>query len=289
MGTRPLRQHYDEVDRYVVDDAVGSIIEPWHRHRTRLLATLRTFDEEQWHAPTHCTDWNARDVVSHLITVDGFWVASLVGARSGTPTKMLPGFDPKSIPELLVVPLRELPSAELLDQFTAGQDAFGDMIDAFEPEDWGRVAESPFGHLPARLALAHAFWDSWVHERDILEPAGRSPAVDGDEAYTAAWFALFFGCAQGGVPGAPGALVPGPDAPIDATLVFAEQPDRPVRAQVGDQVHLSRGSAAAEGGHVVSAVAFVDGFAQRGGASLDALETLPDDLRAQLERGQQTF
>ncbi len=122
-------------DSILVDPGLGSVIEPWRRHRERFLAALATFDEDQWLAPTHCTDWNARDVISHLITVDQFFVVSLLGAQSGTPTEMLPGFDPKAIPELLVAPLRAKSAAELLDEFAAGQEAYVQTVDALSPED----------------------------------------------------------------------------------------------------------------------------------------------------------
>lgn len=287
MGARPLQQHYDQVERYLVDDRLGDGIEPWRRHRARLLATLGTFDEEQWLVPTHCTDWNARDIVSHLISVDQFFVVSLLGAQAGTPTKMLPGFDPTAIPELLVAPMRAKSSAELLDELAAGQEAYIQTVDAMAPEDWAKWGESPFGFVPARIVFAHAFWDSWVHERDILVPLGQAPAIDPDEVFAAAWFSLFFGCAQGGQVG----VEDGPDAPITAEVVFAEAPERAVRVRVDDQVRLdaTTASATGEGAAVVSAVAFVDAFTQRGGASLATLPQLPDDLRAQLARGQQTF
>jgi hypothetical protein len=42
-------------------------------------------------------------------------------------------------------------------------------------------AESPAGHVPLRLVMQHALWDSWVHERDILLPLERSAAVEVDE------------------------------------------------------------------------------------------------------------
>jgi len=287
MATRPLLQHYDKVERYLVDDRLADVIEPWRRHRERFLATLRTFDDEQWLAPTRCTDWNARDVVSHLITVDQFFVLSLLGAQAGTPTEMLPGFDPKAIPELLVAPMRAKSPAELLDELAAGQEMYQQTVDALGPEDWAKWGESPFGLVPARIVLAHAFWDSWVHERDILVPLGPVPAVDPDEAFSAAWFSLFFGCAQGGSVGD----ADGPEGPIVAEVVFAETPERSVRVRVGDRVRLDAGSSssAGEAATVVSSVAFVDAFTQRGGAALETISQLPPDLRAQLARGQQTF
>jgi uncharacterized protein (TIGR03083 family) len=287
MGTRQLRQHYDKVERYLVDPGLGDILEPWRRHRERFLATLQTFDEDQWLAPTHCTDWNARDVISHLVTVDQFFTASLLGAQAGTPTEMLPGFDPKAIPELLVAPMRAKSSRELLDDFAAGQEVYVRTVEGLAPEDWAAWGEAPFGLVPVRLVMAHAFWDSWVHERDILVPQGQEPALEPDEAFLAAWYSLFFGCVQGGQVGD----ADGPESSIVADVVFAETPERSIRLRVGDRVRFdaANASSAGEAATVVPAVAFVDAFTQRGGATLDTFGQLPADLGAQLARGQQTF
>ena len=43
-------------------------------------------------------------------------------------------------------------------------------VEELDGDDWHAPCEAPFGHLPDRLVLAHAFWDSWLHERDIFEP-----------------------------------------------------------------------------------------------------------------------
>jgi len=44
------------------------------------------------------------------------------------------------------------------------------------------TAESPPGHVPAHLALAHFLFDSWVHEYDLLLPRGEHRLVDPLEA-----------------------------------------------------------------------------------------------------------
>ena len=46
MGQRPLRQYYDGVTIVVDDDL--PLVEPWLRHRRRLLASLHALSDEQW-------------------------------------------------------------------------------------------------------------------------------------------------------------------------------------------------------------------------------------------------
>ena len=104
MATRPLRQHYATdgaapvpVD---VDPALASFVEPWRAHRSRFLGAVRGLDAGGWDHATRCAEWSVRDVVAHLVTVDGFWPVAMAPARDdGPPTTYLRGFDPSSSPD----------------------------------------------------------------------------------------------------------------------------------------------------------------------------------------------
>jgi uncharacterized protein (TIGR03083 family) len=285
MTTRPLRQYYEQDVTLVVDDSLGTVIEPWLRHRERFLDSLRVLETDEWDAPTRCAAWTARDVVSHLITVDGFFAASLAAARSGTPTTFLTGFDPIGMPELLVAPMRVKSTDQLLEDFAVGQAAFVATVEDFAIENWTALGESPIGHVPARLVLAHAFWDSWVHERDVFAPLGRPPGLVVDEVFTAVWYSLFVFSAEGGLvdDAQPvGALL---DTPIDVQIGFDDVPGRVLRLQVDHGVRLGSGENPAV---TVSAVDLVESSTGRGGGAR-SMDRLPNDLRTHLERGQQIF
>jgi uncharacterized protein (TIGR03083 family) len=242
MGPRPLRQYYDEAVRIDVDGALeGQLVEPWVRHRRRFVDLLASLSDEQWAAPTRCEGWDAQDVVSHLITADGFWVASLRGAASGAPTSYLPGFDPTDSPEALVQPMRSLTPAEVLDQFRTGTDAFVDAVTAMDATAWDGVGESPLGHVQAPLVLAHACWDSWLHERDISVPLGLASPVEDDELLIGAWYVLVAGAVQGGLLDDPVPVGPGLDEALDLTLAFEDLPDDPLHLAIDEGVRLERG------------------------------------------------
>ena len=182
MGSRPLRQYYDPVTLVVADD-LGPAVEPWLRHRRRLLASLEDLTDEQWRGETRCVDWDVHGVISHLVNVDGFWVLSLSAAQAGqAPTKYLTGFDPSSSTDGLVDAMRGLSPSELLVQFRTGTDALVATVESFTSDDWRATGESPLGHIPARFLLGHALWDSWLHERDIFEPLGIVAAGRGRRA-----------------------------------------------------------------------------------------------------------
>src|SRR5262245_5847413 len=108
MGSRPIRQYYDRAPDVVIDDDFGPDFDTWHRHRERFVAAVSALDEDQWKATTRCTEWDAKDVLCHLITADMFWVVSLGAAIGDTPpTRYLETFDPSTTPGQLIGPMRE--------------------------------------------------------------------------------------------------------------------------------------------------------------------------------------
>jgi uncharacterized protein (TIGR03083 family) len=283
MATRPLRQYYDPVE-IDVDDDLGGVAEPWSRQRLRLTDALSGLTEAQWKSPTRCTSWDARGVVSHLVTVDGFFTMTLRAAAAGdAPTTFIRGFDPSTGTDDLVAPLLELPTEALFEQFVTGTDTLFATVQTLEGDDWRSLGEAPFGHMPARLILAHAFWDSWLHERDILVPLGVDVPVEDDELLTATWYTLVVGGLQGGLLDDDAPVGPGADAPIDISLQFDDLPIA-VRAQIDTGTRISR-SDGADAVAAGSAVDLVESFAGR--APADAINSLPADLADQLGRAAQ--
>jgi uncharacterized protein (TIGR03083 family) len=283
MGSRPLRQYYDGVTIEVDDEL--PVIEPWLRHRRRLTAALAELTDDQWKATTRCTRWDARGVVGHLVTVDAFWVMSLRSAHAGEkPTTFIRGFDPSTGTDDLVAPLLDLPPEVVLEQFVAGTETLVATVESLTTDDWSALAEAPFGHMPARLILAHALWDSWLHERDILGPLGLAPPVEADEVLAATWYTLIVGGLQGGLLDDAAPVGSGPDAPIEATLRFTDLADEPLHVRVDTGVRITRANetAAVPAGSAVDLVESVTGR-----VPTRALHELPSDLAEQLGRAAQ--
>ena len=281
MSTRPLRQYYEPVTATVPD--VASAHGPWLAHRRRFVDELRALPDPQWHTATRCTEWDVKGVVSHLVTVDQYWVFALGAARrDGAPTMFLEHFDPSTATDAQVATLRDVPNAALLDQFEAGTQSLVEIVETFAPHEWDAIGESPLGHLPARLLFGHAFWDSWLHERDIFVPLGGVVPVEPDELLAVTCFCLLFAGLQGGLVGDEHATGARLSAPVDVRLRFDELPGTALRVEYdsGVRVNLIDPTTASAAG---SAVALVDGFAGRcPTAALDA--ALPPDFAAHLGR-----
>jgi uncharacterized protein (TIGR03083 family) len=283
MGSRALRQYYDEDVRIEVDDELGPLIEPWLRHRQRFVERLGALSDDQWAAETRCDGWDARDVISHLITADGFWVVSLVGASAGAPTSYLADFDPTATPAALVEPMRAMPTSEVFQQFREGTDSFVDTVNRLDSEVWSATGESPLGQVSTRLVLAHAFWDSWLHERDIFVPLDLDQAAERDELALATWYALVMGAVQGGLLDDPNPTGPGLTEPLDVSLAFDDLPGLPLRLVVDREIRVERGgSDALPSG---SALDLVETYTGRRAEPTNG--TLPPALTAHLQRALQ--
>jgi uncharacterized protein (TIGR03083 family) len=283
VGTRPLRQYYEPVT-VELDGELRAQVEPWVRHRRRLVDALGALDDAQWEETTRCTAWDARGVIGHLVVVDQFWMTTMGSAQRGdAPTRFIEGFDPSTGTDALVAPLLDQSPAVALEQLAAGTDAFVALVESIDGDEWDRLGEAPFGHMPAHLLLAHAHWDSWLHERDILGPLGLAGPVDNDDLRNATVYTFVFAGLQGGLLGDARPNGPGPAAPVDATVTFDDLV-LALHVRYDDAVHLSvagAGPASTAG----DALTLVEGMAGRGPARPGGV--LPADLDAQLARAAQ--
>jgi hypothetical protein len=261
MGSRPLRHYYsDRGIQLTVDPALGDVVEPWLRHRERFERVLGSLTEDQWLTQSRCAAWTNLDVISHLVDVDAFWALSLESGRGGEPTAYLRDFDPRATPRLLVDSRSSLTTAEIFDSFTTNAGLLRKTVEAFDASDWRAVCEAPIGHVSARLTLAHALWDSWLHERDVLLGLGLAEETQADELAVVAWYSLLFGGAQGGLIDDPQPVGPGATAPIDAQLQFDDLPAVPLRMVVDTGVYVGPAEAPKPAG---SAEQFVEALTGR--------------------------
>jgi uncharacterized protein (TIGR03083 family) len=282
VPVRPLRQFYAD-ERTLALSGLPPAAAPFRRHRERFLGALATLSADEWAATTRCDAWSARDVCNHLVTADGFWVLTLEGRSAPEPTTFLRGFDPTRSPDQVIASRRDHEPGAVLEALTASTAALVEALSAIGEDEWSLRSESPLGHVPLRAIAAHSLWDSWLHERDVLLPLGRPPAVDEEELLTAAAFTLYIGGTQGGVLDDPAPVGDGPAGPVDGAVRFADLPGHVLRLCVDRDVRVLVEGPATEVPEVGSAVTFVEAITGRIPAA-PILERLPVELAAQLDR-----
>lgn len=283
MATRPLRQFYDEAVTLDVASELSSVVEPWRRHRQRLLARLAELDEGGWANTSRCDAWSTQEVICHLASADAFWAMSLLGAKERSPTSVLNGFDPSTSPDGFLGALRDAPGAEVLEAFSEATSVLDATVSSLDEADWAATGESPLGHVSASLVLAHAHWDSWLHERDIFVPLGEEPPVEPDELMAAAWYTLVFGAAQCGLLNDPSPVGVGLTEPVEATFTLDDLADTALSLRIDEGVRLRVGDPEASTGHA-RAVDLIEELTGRPTGNPSVAATLPPDLLAELIR-----
>jgi len=168
------------------------LLEVFGEQRRRFVAVLQGFGPDDWAAPTRCADWSAHDVVRHLC--DGNAIATRAGPDDHT-LDIAAGFDPRITPRgWLTASAGESPDATLT-RFVATS---GEVIALLRT----RLAQKrrfdirlPYGPMDWTVLVLHGFWDSWLHERDVLLARGTDHPTDDDATAYATAYGLFIAVA----------------------------------------------------------------------------------------------
>jgi len=161
------------------------LLDVFGEQRQRFVAVLRGFGPPDWAAPTRCADWSAHDVLRHLCDGNARAIAAVPDDRTLDNAE---GFDPRVTPrQWLIASAGEPPEATLV-RFVS---TTGELLAL--ARDWlaeGRRFDvrMPYGPMDWTVRLLHGFWDSWIHERDILLARGTEhPSGDDATAYATAY------------------------------------------------------------------------------------------------------
>jgi uncharacterized protein (TIGR03083 family) len=168
------------------------------RQRQRFAAVLAGFTPGDWAARTRCADWSAHDVVRHLCDCN-----AILCCADQHVLDVAAGFDPRTSPrQWPAILASEAPDATL-GRFL---DTTGEMLAlAHSRLDRGQRYDVrlPYGPMNWTVLVLHGFWDSWLHERDILLARGREHPADADAIAYATGYGLFIAAAVAPMSGSP--------------------------------------------------------------------------------------
>jgi uncharacterized protein (TIGR03083 family) len=166
------------------------LLEVFSEQRQRFVAVLQGFGPDDWAGPTRCADWFAHDVVRHLCDGNAIGTALIAGTDDGT-LDITAGFDPRITPRTwLAASAGESPGATLGRLEASTKELLGLARDRLAQ---GRRFDVrlPYGPMDWTVLLLHGFWDSWIHERDVLLARGTAhPTSDDATCYAAAYGAF---------------------------------------------------------------------------------------------------
>jgi len=164
------------------------LVDVFGDQRQRFLTVLEGFDADDWAAPTRCTDWSAHDVVRHLCD------ASAIASRAGTDDRTLDvtvGFDPRVTPREWLTASTGEPPAATLERLVATTDELLALVRDRLAQNRTFDVLLPYGSMDWTIVLLHVYWDSWIHERDVLLARGNEHPTDDDATLYATSYGLF--------------------------------------------------------------------------------------------------
>lgn len=150
------------------------------RQQQRFATALAALSATQWEQASRCEGWSSKNVVEHLAAANAYWELSIRSGIAGQPTEIMAAFDPVVTPRQMVADSASRPD-EVSDAMVASSESLAACLRELTPSDWAVLAESPPGHVTVSTVVHHAFWDSWIHERDVLIPLGLVPVEEPDE------------------------------------------------------------------------------------------------------------
>jgi uncharacterized protein (TIGR03083 family) len=231
-----LTPRYGPTAIIALDGDPAAIAEPCVRQRRRFLAMIRDLDEDEWSHPSRCDGWSARDVAVHLTSTNAFWELAIRSGADGSPTEMLATFDPVATPARMVAD-STMRTDEIVESFATSSESLAQLLLELHAADWTAQAEAPPGHLSVSAVVHHALWDSWIHERDIALPLGRTPPVESDEVVASLRYVAALTPALALAAGARGTA---------AFDVSVSDPDAAFRVEIANDVYVTGGTVGSE-------------------------------------------
>jgi uncharacterized protein (TIGR03083 family) len=168
--------------------------------RERFATVLKGFGPEDWADTTRCPAWSAHQVVRHLCDIATAGIAMGPGDRRLDSST---GFDPRIAPrQWMAASDGESPDATV-DRYTALSRELIDVARDRLAQDRRFDVLMPYGPMDWTVLWLHGFWDSWIHERDVLLARGAEHPTDDDATAYAIAYGVFMSATVASMFGAP--------------------------------------------------------------------------------------
>jgi uncharacterized protein (TIGR03083 family) len=170
------------------------LLDVFSDQRQRFAAVLQGFGAADWAAPTRCATWSAHDVVRHLCDGNGIGLAWVSGTDDGA-LDLAAGFDPRITPRQWPAASAAESPGTTLGRFLATTEGLLAAARARLAQRWRFDVRLPYGPMDWTVGVLHGFWDSWLHERDVLLARGAEHPADEDAAAYATAYGVFIAAA----------------------------------------------------------------------------------------------
>lgn len=142
-------------------------------------------DPAVWEAPTAAGEWQARDVIGHLVdTTESYFVGFDAARGLGAPSSGIPLADMASAVDAGARRFRAVSREELLARLRSDRAKLTDIFDGLTDEEWTslQVPHTYLGPLPAFFYPIFQVVDYAVHSWDIRQGIGQPHALSAQAA-----------------------------------------------------------------------------------------------------------
>jgi uncharacterized protein (TIGR03083 family) len=141
--------------------------------------------DEAWGTATACDEWNAGDVIGHLVdTTETYFVGFGAARGEGEPPPAVPLTGMARAAGDGAIQFRDMSRQELIDRNRAALDKMSGILEGLSDAEWTElmVPHKYMGPLPACVYAIFQLVDYAVHSWDIREGIGAPHALAADSA-----------------------------------------------------------------------------------------------------------
>ncbi len=149
------------------------------RHHERVVAAWRSFGPDEWAAPSRNTGWTVHDTARHVADVMDMVAAEALGEQ---PPFSIDGFDPRTTPAQWMQASEAEDPDGTIERFARRAPQYRRHVEQLLSAGGDERAVTVYGPAHWHLSIIHVFWDSWLHERDVLLALERpAPSTEAEQ------------------------------------------------------------------------------------------------------------
>lgn len=156
----------------------GELLGILETHHARVIEGWEGLSPDDWDARSRNAGWTVHETARHVADAMTVCSAGLCGQPPDLP---FAGFDPLETPDAWIARSVDEPPAATIERFAGAADLLRERVGERSASGDASSLRTPYGPAHWTLSVVHVFWDSWLHERDVLLPLGRRADSSIDE------------------------------------------------------------------------------------------------------------
>lgn len=156
-------------------------------HHDRIVEEWQALTPEQWEQTSRNPGWSVHDTVRHVADAMQLGASQVVGE----PAPFTIGdFDPRTTPDTWLAESAGHPPALTIERFAEAAQRLRERVGERMTAGDSSLGATVYGPAHWTTNVVHIFWDSWLHERDVMIPLGLPVDSTIDEQRLAALYGL---------------------------------------------------------------------------------------------------